>query len=117
MTLGNLFGRAGRGLTLGAALLATVGLTTVSRPAHALSPGAGVGIGLGAFAAGTMLGASSNPSYGAYRNPYGYYGAPPPAYTPAPAYYPPAAYHQPRSCWDAYYGRYYACRRQSRGPF
>jgi len=109
MSLGDFFGRAGRGLATGAAILGAVGITALPRPAHALSPGAGVGIGLGAFAAGTMLGASSNPSYGAYRNPYGYYGAPPPAYAPAPAYYPPSAYYQPRSCWDAYYGRYYAC--------
>jgi|SRR5215469_346500 hypothetical protein len=103
MTLGNLFGRAGRGLTLGAALLATVGLTTVSRPAHALSPGAGVGIGLGAFAAGTMLGAAANPYYNPYYYPYAYY------YPPLPAYYPPTPYYQPRSCWDPYYRWYYAC--------
>jgi len=103
MTFGNLFGRAGRGLTLGAALLATVGLTTVSRPAHALSPGAGVGIGLGAFAAGTMLGAAANPYYNPYYYPYAYY------YPPLPAYYPPTPYYQPRSCWDPYYRWYYAC--------
>jgi len=103
MTLGNLFGRAGRGLALGAALLAAVGLTTVSRAAHALSPGAGVGIGLGAFAAGTMLGAAANPYYNPYYYPYAYY------YPPLPAYYPPTPYYQPRSCWDPYYRRYYAC--------
>ena len=43
---------------------------------------------------------------GAYGYPYGYgYGYYPPA-----AYYPPApAYYAPRSCWDPYYRRYYAC--------
>ena len=50
MTLGKHFGQTGRGLAIGAAVLAAVGLTTVPRSAHALSPGAGVGIGLGAFA-------------------------------------------------------------------
>jgi hypothetical protein len=60
MSGGNLFRRTARGSAVGAAILATAGLTTVSRPAHALSPGAGVGIGLGAFAAGTMLGAAAN---------------------------------------------------------
>jgi hypothetical protein len=66
MTLGKQFSRMGRGLAIGAAVLAAVGLTTVPRPAHALSPGAG--IGLGAFAAGTALGAAANPYY----NPYYY---------------------------------------------
>jgi len=103
MTLGNLFGRAGRGLALGAALLAAVGFTAVPRPAHALSPGAGVGIGLGAFAAGTILGtAAANPYYNPYYYPYAYY------YPSPPAYYAPTPYY-PRSCWDPYYRRYYAC--------
>ena len=103
MSGGNLFRRTGRALAGGAAILATVGLTTVSRPAHALSPGAGVGIGLGAFAVGTMLGAAANPYYNPYYYPYAYY------YPPLPAYYPPTPYYQPRSCWDPYYRRYYAC--------
>jgi hypothetical protein len=108
MSLDNLFGRMGRGLAIGAAILAAVGLTSVPRPAHALSPAAGVGIGLGAFAAGTALGAASNPYYNPYYNPYGYY--PYGYYYPsAPAYYPPASPYAPRSCWDAYYRRYYAC--------
>jgi hypothetical protein len=104
MTHGKHFAHAGRGLAIGAAALAAVGLTTVPRAAHALSPGAGVGIGLGAFAAGTALGAAANP----YNNPYYYqpYGY---SYTPAPAYYPSTPYYPQRSCWDAYYRRYYAC--------
>lgn len=105
MTLGNLFGRTGRSLAAGAAILAGVGLTAAPQPAHALSPAAGVGIGLGAFAAGTALGAASNPYYNPYYRPYGYYYAPAPSY----AYYPPAVGYAPRSCWDPYYGRYYAC--------
>jgi hypothetical protein len=106
MTLGKHFARTGRALAIGAAALAAVGLTTVSRPAHALSPAAGVGIGLGAFAAGTALGAASNPYYNPY-NPYYYpYGY---SYTPAPAYYPSTPYYPQRSCWDPYYRRYYTC--------
>jgi hypothetical protein len=106
MTLGNLFGQTGRSLAIGAAMLAGVGLTTVPQPAHALSPGAGVGIGLGAFAAGTALGAAANPYYNYY--PYTPY-YPGSYYTPAPAYYPATPYYAPRSCWDPYYRRYYAC--------
>ena len=105
MTLGNLLGRMGRGLALGAAIVAAVGLTTVSRPAHAggIGPGAAVGIGLGAFALGSALGAAANPYY---YNPYyypGYY------YPPAPSYYPSTSYYPSRSCWDGYYRRYFAC--------
>ena len=107
MTLGEHFTRAGRGLAIGAAVLAAVGLTTtVPQPAHALSPAAGVGIGLGAFAAGTALGAAGNPYYNPYYYPYrsyGYYSQ------PAPAYYPSTPYYPQRSCWDPYYRRYYAC--------
>src|SRR3954447_13718872 len=84
MTLGNHFTRTGRGLAVGAAVLAAVGLTTVPRPAHALSPGAGVGIGLGAFAAGTALGAATNPYYNSYNPYYNQYGY---SYAPAQAYY------------------------------
>ena len=103
MTLGNLFARTGRSFAIGAAMLAGVGLTTAPQPAHALSPAAGVGIGLGAFAAGTALGSAANPYYNPYYSPYGY------SYPPAPAYYPAAPYYPPRSCWDRYYRRYYAC--------
>jgi hypothetical protein len=106
MTLGNLFEQPGRGLAVGAAMLAAVGFATAPRPAHAggIGPGAAVGIGLGAFALGSAVGAAANPYYNPYYYPYGYY------YPPAPAYYPSAPYyHQPRSCWDAYNRRYYAC--------
>jgi hypothetical protein len=108
MSLDNRFGRTGRAFAIGAAILGAVGLTSVARPAHALSPAAGVGIGLGAFAAGTALGAANNPYYNPYYSPYGYY---PYGYTypAAPAYYPPATYYAPRSCWDPYSRRYYAC--------
>jgi hypothetical protein len=106
MNLGNLCGRMGRGLAIGAAIVAGVGLTTLPQPAHALSPAAGVGIGLGAFAAGTALGAASNPYNNPYYNPYGYYY--PPA-APTYSYYPATPYYQPRSCWDPYYRRYYTC--------
>ena len=96
--------RTGRGLAIAAAILAAVGLTAAPRPAHALSTGAAVGLGLGSFALGTAVGASANPYY----NPYGSYYAPGTAYAPAPAYYPPSTYQQ-RSCWDGYYRRYYPC--------
>jgi hypothetical protein len=104
MSLGNFFGRTGRGLAMGVAILGVVGLTTAPRPAQALSPAAGVGIGLGALAVGTALGAAGNPYYNPYYSyPYGYYN------TWGPAYYPAAPYYSPRSCWDPYYRRYYAC--------
>jgi hypothetical protein len=102
MTLGRFFGKTGRGLAVAAAILAAIGLTTASRPADAggIGPGAAVGLGLGAFALGSVL---ANPYY----NPYGYYGG---YYPPAPAYYPPAPYYpRARSCWNSYYRSYYAC--------
>ena len=107
MTLGNLFGRIGRGLAFAAAILAAVGLTTTSRPAHAggIGPGAAVGIGLGAFALGSALGAAANPYYNPYYYPYSYSYY----YPQAPAYYPSTPYYPQRSCWDGYYRRYYAC--------
>ena len=105
MTLGKDCARTGRSLAVGAAILAAVGLTAVPRPAHALGPGAAAGIGIGAFAAGTMIGAAANPYNNPYYyNPYGYYPPPAPAY-----YYPPRAYYSPRSCWDPYARRYYGC--------
>jgi hypothetical protein len=55
MMLGRIFEKTGRGFAVAAAILAAVGLTTVPRPAHAVSPGAAVGIGLGAFELGTVL--------------------------------------------------------------
>jgi hypothetical protein len=55
-------------VAVGAALLATIGLTASVRPAHAVDRGAAVGIGLSALAIGTALGAAANPNY----NPYYY---------------------------------------------
>src|SRR5215472_5961984 len=111
MIAGRFFVKTSRGLAVAAAILAAIGLTTVPRPADAgggwggggISPGAAVGIGLGAFALGSVL---ANPYYyNPYYYPYGYY-----AYYPqAPAYYPPAAYYPPRRCWSPYYHYYYAC--------
>jgi hypothetical protein len=105
MTLSNLFGWTGRTLAFSAAILGAVGLTVTAKPAHALSPGEGVAIGLGALAVGTAIGA------GAAANPY--YGYPGYYYPPAPAYYGPAYYgYAPgpaHSCWSPYYGRYYPC--------
>jgi len=96
--------KTGRGLAVSAALVAAVGLTTVPRPADAggIGPGAAVGIGLGAFAMGSVL---ANPYYNPYNYPYYAYN-----YPPAPAYYPQAPYYPPaRSCWNPYYRNYYAC--------
>jgi hypothetical protein len=77
---------------------------TAPWPAHAgwggggISPGAADGLGLGAFALGSVL---PNPYYyNPSHYPYGYYGY----YPPASAYHPPA-----RSCWGPYYHYYYAC--------
>ena len=56
MTLSNTLGLPGRALAIGGALLGLVGMTAAPRPALAVDPGAAAGIGLGAFAAGTMLG-------------------------------------------------------------
>jgi len=104
MTVGRFFGKTGRGLAVAGAILAAIGLTT-ARLAHAggIGPGAAVGIGLGAFALGSVL---ANPYYYNPYYPYGSYGY----YPPVPAYYPPAAYYpSARSCWSAYYHYYYAC--------
>jgi hypothetical protein len=131
MTVGKHFARMGRGLAIGTAVLAAVGLT-VPRPAHAVDAGAAVGIGLGALALGAALGSTANPnnnnpnyySNGSYPNGYypngyypnGYYPnayATAPAYSPTPApaysYYPTRPNYQQRNCWDPYYRRYYAC--------
>jgi hypothetical protein len=109
MTFGRFFGETGRGPTIAAAILMAVGLTAVPRPADAggdwggggISPGAAVGIGLGAIALGSVL--ATPYYYNPYYYPYAYYPA-------APAYYPPAAYYPPtRSCWSPRYHYYYAC--------
>ena len=94
-----------RRLAIAAAVLSIIGLTATPQPVQAggVSTGAAVGIGLGAFALGTVAGAGAAAPYG-----YPGYYAPPPAYyyPPAPAYYAP---YPPRSCWNPYYGRYYPC--------
>lgn len=85
-------GKTGRGLALATALVAGLAFTAAPQPAHALSTGAAVGLGLGAFALGTALGAA--PYYGGY---YGYGGYGYPYYAPpAPAYpyaYPSYGYY------------------------
>ena len=101
MNVGRFFGKTGRGLAV-VAILAPIALTTVPRSADAgggwggggISPGAAVGLGLGAFALGSVL---SRPYYNPYYYPYGYYG-----YPPAPAYYPPAyyPYYQPTPAYS-----------------
>jgi hypothetical protein len=102
MIVGRFFRKTGHGLIVAAAILAAIGLTTVPRSADAgggwggggISPGAAVGLGLGAFALGSVL---SRPYYNPYYYPYGYYGY----YPQAPAYYPPVSYYPPaRSCWS-----------------
>ena len=100
MTAGRCLGKTGRGLAVAAAIFVAIGLTTVPRPADAggVSPGAAVGIGLGAFALGSVL---ANPYYHPYYYPYSYSGY---YYLPAPAYNSPAAYNPPaRSSWNSYY--------------
>jgi hypothetical protein len=89
-----------RTLAFSTALVAAVGFAAVPQPAHALGTGAAVGIGLGALAVGTAIGAAANPYYG-YPGYYGYYGY--------PAYYGYSPYYAPRSCWSPYYGRYVPC--------
>ena len=103
MTLSNLLGRTGRTLAVTAVIVGAIGLAAAPKPAHALSPGEGVAIGLGALAVGSALGAASNPYYYGSPGYYGYYGAP--AYYGNGYGYGPG----PRSCWNPYYGRYYAC--------
>jgi len=65
----NLVKKAGRGAALAGALLAAVAFAAVPQPAQArISTGAAIGIGLGAFALGSALGAAAHPYYG---YPYG----------------------------------------------
>ena len=72
-----------RRLAIAAVVIATAALAA-QKPAHALDTGAAVGIGLGSFALGSMLGSTANPY------PYGY-SYPAPAYLPARALLPSAA--------------------------
>jgi hypothetical protein len=62
---------------------------------HRADPGGGadrhrraIGIGVGAFALGSALGAAANPYYGYGYYPYGYYTPPAYYYPPAYGYYP-----------------------------
>jgi hypothetical protein len=88
----------GRGLAVTALFVA--GVTATQSPASARDNGAAIGLGvLGGAVAGAAIASTPNP----YNNPY-YYAPPAPAY-----YYPPAPAYYPRSCWNAYYQRYYAC--------
>jgi hypothetical protein len=100
MSIRSVASRAGT-LALTTAIVATIGLTAVPRPAHALGTGAAVGIGLGALAVGTALGAAANPYYPPNNPypPYYYYGPAQPTY---PAY-PSGA------CWSPYYNQYVPC--------
>ena len=98
MTIRTLLSRSGKTLVLSAALAGVIGMTAIPQPAHALGTGAAVGIGLGALALGTALGAATNPYY----NPGYYY---PPQYYPAA----PAPYAAPQTCWSPYYQTYIAC--------
>jgi hypothetical protein len=97
--------RLGGGLTLAAGLAAAVALSVPSPAQARIDTGAAVGIGLGSFALGSALGAASRPYYPYGGYPYGYYAPPAPVYYPPPA----PAYYAPRSCWDPYGARYYAC--------
>jgi hypothetical protein len=97
MTTTSLGSKTFRGVALATALVAGVALTAA--PARAgVSPLAAVGIGVGALAVGTALGAAAaNPYYNGYPNNYygypsGYY-APPATYYPAPTYYAPSPYY------------------------
>jgi hypothetical protein len=110
MVVGKSVKRVARGAAVTAAAVIAV-LFLTQNPAKAVSGGEAAAIGLGSFALGSALGAgAANPYgggyYGGYAYPYGgYYPAP-----AAPAYYPPPTpYYGPRSCWDSYYRRYYAC--------
>jgi hypothetical protein len=89
-------------LAFSTALVAALGFAAAPQPAHALGTGAAVGIGLGAFALGSAIGASAYPYYG-YPGYSGYYGY------PAGYGYSPYPYYAPRSCWSRYYGRYVPC--------
>jgi hypothetical protein len=101
MSIRNLLGNTGRTLAFTAAIVGIVGLTAAPQPAHALGTGAAVGIGLGALAVGTVLGAAATPYY----YPGGYYAPPAYYYPPAPAYAP----YPTGTCWSPYYQRYIPC--------
>jgi hypothetical protein len=102
MAFFDLVQRHGRKLAVAGAVVAALSLGTAPQTAEARDHGAGIALGVvGGVVAGAALAGAAN-AYNPYY-PYGYY-APPPA-----AYYPPAPAYYPRSCWDPYYRRYYAC--------
>jgi len=107
MVIGKSVKRTGRGIAVAAAVVIAM-LFLTQKPAQAIDAGTAAGIGLGSFALGTALGAGAANPYNPYYYPYaGGYAYPA---APAPAYYPPSPYYgAPRSCWDPYYRRYYAC--------
>jgi len=93
--------RHGRKLAVAAAIAGTLGFAAAPQPAQARGDGAGIALGVaGGLVAGAAIAGAAN-AYNPY--PYGYYAP------PAPAYYAPAPAYYPRSCWDPYYRRYYAC--------
>src|SRR5437667_9317811 len=79
------------GLAATAAIVTALALSAANPAQARVSTGAAVGIGLGAFAVGSALGAGAyyNPYYAPYRG-YGGYGYPSASYPPAAYYYPPA---------------------------
>jgi hypothetical protein len=109
MVIGKSVKRVARGAAVTAAAVIAV-LFLTQNPAKAVSGGEAAAIGLGSFALGSALGAGAANPYGGY---YGGYAYPDGGYYPAPAapaYYPPQTpYYAPRSCWDSYYRRHYAC--------
>ena len=99
----------GRCLALASVLAASVAFTAMSNPADAqISTGEAVGIGLGSFALGSMMGAAANPYYGSSYPAYGYYVPPPPAVTysapPVARYYDTYSYSYPSTVttYDTY---------------
>jgi hypothetical protein len=91
--------RHGRKLAIAVALAGTLAVSAAPQPAQARGDGVALGV-VGGLVAGAAIAGAAN-TYNPY--PYGYYAPPP------PAYYPPAPVYAPRSCWDPYYRRYYAC--------
>ena len=105
--------RTCRGAVVATALALGVAFTAAPNPAHArIDTGAAVGIGLGAFALGSAVGAASHPYYyGSYGYPaygygYGYYGAPAYSYAPSVSYdyYSAPTYSYYGSSYGPYYG-------------
>ena len=96
----------GRGLALTAAIVTTAVLTAPSPAQARVSDGAAIGIGLGAFALGSALGAGAyyggSPYYGGgYGYPsYGY------SYAPAYSYYSAPSYSYYGSSYAPSYGYY-----------